>query len=55
MGEYSKSRKEAATNGEDELRIAPNELEGSRKKQHRFERWFHLSDSHVLSLNADAV
>jgi hypothetical protein len=55
MGEYSKSRKEAATNGEDELRIAPNELEGSREKQDRFERRFHLGDSHVLSSNADAV
>jgi hypothetical protein len=44
MGEYSKSRKEAATNGEDELRIAPNELESSRKRQHRFERRLHLGD-----------
>jgi hypothetical protein len=30
-GEYSKSQKEAATSGDDEPRIAPNELEGLKE------------------------
>ena len=35
MGEYSKSQKEAATNGDDEPRIASNELDGSKESSSR--------------------